>query len=128
MPASSGEAEGAVGATGAAAEPGNVPPEEVLSGSNIFSTAEACLLAWMNAHAVKVFPKLVSMTLLSPREDDIKNALRITNQHLVYGFQLAPQQCPPQVLWDLAATELASALSSCGVGPSRLVSHCRTCV
>jgi hypothetical protein len=44
----------------AVVEPGSMPPDEVLSGSNIYSTAEASLLAWMNAHFVKAFPKLVS--------------------------------------------------------------------
>jgi hypothetical protein len=53
--------EDAAGAAGVAPEPSGVPPDEVLSGSNIYSTAEACLLAWMNAHAVKAFPKLVRM-------------------------------------------------------------------
>jgi hypothetical protein len=39
--------------------PGAVPPDDVLSGSNIYNTAEACLLAWMNAHTAHAFPKLV---------------------------------------------------------------------
>lgn len=47
-------------ATPAVVEPGSMPPDEVLSSSNVYCTAEACLLAWMNAHFVKAFPKLVS--------------------------------------------------------------------
>lgn len=54
-----------VAAAAAAPEPGTVPPDEVLSGSNIYSTAEACLLAWMNAHAVKAFPKLVRVIVMA---------------------------------------------------------------
>jgi hypothetical protein len=42
-----------------------VPPDEVLSGSNIYSTAEACLLAWMNAHTAQAFPKLVGAVLFA---------------------------------------------------------------
>lgn len=41
----------------------DVPPDEVLSGSNIYSTAEACLLAWMQIHAARAFPKLVGRTV-----------------------------------------------------------------
>jgi len=61
QPAGSGTAAAAGGSSSGAVvvETGSVPPDEVLSGSNIYSTAEACLLAWINAHAVKAFPQLV---------------------------------------------------------------------
>jgi hypothetical protein len=36
-----------------------VPSDEVLAASNIYSTAEACLLAWMSHHMAKAFPQLV---------------------------------------------------------------------
>lgn len=49
----------AAGTTGAAGGY-EVPCDEVLAGSNIFSTAEACLLAWMTHHVAKAFPQLVS--------------------------------------------------------------------
>lgn len=42
-----------------------VPPDEVLSSSNIYSTAEACLLAWMSAHMARAFPHLVSRHCLA---------------------------------------------------------------
>jgi hypothetical protein len=38
-----------------------VPSDEVLGASNIYSTAEACLLAWMSHHTAKAFPNLVRL-------------------------------------------------------------------
>jgi hypothetical protein len=108
VPASSGEAEGAApAAVVAAAEAGSVPPDEVLSGSNIFSTAEACLLAWMNAHAVKAFPKLVSVTVLS------------LQGHFPHH---QPGTCTTLGAWQclLALTRFNATLTCC--------LHCRTCV
>jgi hypothetical protein len=37
-----------------------LPSDEVLGASNMYSTAEACLLAWMSHHMAKAFPNLVS--------------------------------------------------------------------
>lgn len=61
QPSGSSTAAAAGGSSSGAVvvEAGSVPPDEVLSGSNIYSTAEACLLTWINAHAIKAFPKLV---------------------------------------------------------------------
>jgi hypothetical protein len=40
-----------------------VPSDEALAASNIFSTAEACLLAWMSHHMAKAFPHMVRRCL-----------------------------------------------------------------
>jgi hypothetical protein len=37
-----------------------LPPDEVLSGSNVYSTAESCLLAWVTHQVASVFPNQVS--------------------------------------------------------------------
>jgi len=39
--------------------PADIPLDEVLSGSNVFSTAEACLLCWLNVNTARVFPERV---------------------------------------------------------------------
>jgi hypothetical protein len=48
------------GTTPTAAALGSVPSDDELASSNVLSAAEACLLAWLQVHAVKAFPKLVS--------------------------------------------------------------------
>ncbi|KAI8473771.1 MAG: hypothetical protein J3K34DRAFT_497953 [Monoraphidium minutum] len=39
--------------------PGDIPGDEALCGSNVFGTAEACLLAWLNVHVARMFPERV---------------------------------------------------------------------
>lgn len=120
VPASSGEAEGAVDAA-AAAEPGSVPPDEVLSGSNIFSTAEACLLAWMNAHVVKAFPKLVSISTLSLQQWFVHNSPRRAPRHL------HPNTAQHQSFGG-SQPKIFQMSGLAVVGPFVCCSHCRTCV
>ncbi|KAF6261116.1 hypothetical protein COO60DRAFT_1637017 [Scenedesmus sp. NREL 46B-D3] len=62
----------AAGSAGAAAGC-EVPSDDVLAASNIFSTAEACLLAWMSHHMARAFPNLaVQVTNFG---DDLRNGL-----------------------------------------------------
>jgi N-acetylglucosamine-6-phosphate deacetylase len=43
-----------------------LPSDEVLAASNMYSTAEACLLAWMSHHMAKAFPNLVRVVGVPP--------------------------------------------------------------
>lgn len=93
------------GAPGAAAPPGGGQPEEpgalpgdaVLAGSNVMDAAEACLLAWSQAHASKAFPEPV------PRVADFATGLR---DGLVLAALLAAhwpgEHAPPPPLLGLA--------------------------
>lgn len=46
-------------AAAAAASGYQIPDDELLASSNIFSVPEACLLTWMSVHMAKAFPQRV---------------------------------------------------------------------
>jgi hypothetical protein len=73
----SAEAAGTAGAVAGY----EVPSDEVLAASNIYSTAEACLLAWMSHHMAKAAPHLVRLKACASRGAPLLQLLAGGDRH-----------------------------------------------